>query len=121
MDERKKNEMRTIGCDLAEDERYLRPETCKVEDRFAPTFYYVPNALKSLPTFRDESSPASRGNRIFSTAFSFASLLRGRAREKEEERGITSVPCDRSFVTTFLVACFRLPNNLFFVHDARLL
>lgn len=65
--------------------RYLRLETCKVEDRFAPTFYYVPNALRSLPTFRDESSPASRGNRIFSTAFSSASPLRGRAREKKEE------------------------------------
>lgn len=54
MDRRKENETKTIvGCDLAEGERYLRPETCKVEDRFAPTFYYVPNALRSLPTFRE--------------------------------------------------------------------
>lgn len=69
---------------IAEGEKYLRPEPCEVEHRFAPVFYYVPNALRDLPTFRDENSPVSCGNRIFSTAFSSAALLRGRERKKKK-------------------------------------
>lgn len=99
-------------------------DQCEVEHRFAwaSVFYYVPNALRDLSTFRDENLPVSCGNRIFSTAFSSASLLRDRERKKKKmksERDITLwTACDESFATS-LVACSL--NNLFFVYNVCLI
>lgn len=121
MDRRKENETKTIvGCDLAEGEIYLRPETCKVEDRFAPTFYYVPNALRSLPTFRE-----TRARQLLAEIEYFQRhfplLLSSAAGREKKRRSEVSLLTRVTEVSSRLLSSLvsALPNNLFFVHDAR--
>lgn len=123
MDRGKKNVMRTIvGCDLAEGGRYLSARDVQSWGSFCSDFLLRAERFKESVYFqRRELAGFSRKSNIFNGIFLcfFAPRSRENKKKKEDKRGITSVPCDRSFVATSLVACFRLPNNLFFVHDAR--
>lgn len=92
-----------------------RQSRAKVEDRFAPTFFYVPNTLRGLPTFRETRELAGflRKSNIFNGIFLLLRFATARGggggggRKKEGTRGITSDLCNESFVATSLGACSR--------------